>query len=147
MAHEVAFTIDKMKCVYWYKEIMYHIYTLLCLIKVNSTIELIVHTSCFCVLDLLFVTVSNRGILFSLTVALDSSATRTHWSFKLFFQNFKFTLLLNFLSLIDCNPPRQNLIKDLTITFLTNCLKLIYYALYPVILVYSYTLNMFNISL
>ena len=36
---------------------MYRINTVLCFIKFNSnTIELIVHTSCYCVLDLLCVT-------------------------------------------------------------------------------------------
>ena len=41
------------------KKIIIHINTMLCAIKVNSiTIELIVHTSCYCVLDLLSVKVS-----------------------------------------------------------------------------------------
>ena len=41
---------------YWYNEILYRINTVLCAIKVNSnTIELITHTSCYCVLDLLCV--------------------------------------------------------------------------------------------
>ena len=46
-----------MKCTYWYNDILYHINIMLCPIKVNSnTIELIVHASSYCVLDLLCVT-------------------------------------------------------------------------------------------
>ena len=45
------------KCIYWYNEILHHMNTVLPLIRVNSnTIELTVHTSFYCVLDLLCVT-------------------------------------------------------------------------------------------
>ena len=50
------FIIDIIKCMYWYNEIGYQINTVLCLIKVNSyTIEFAVHTSCYCISDLLCV--------------------------------------------------------------------------------------------
>ena len=45
---------------YLYSEILSYINTMSCPIKVNSnTIELIVHTSCYCVSDLFFVEVEN----------------------------------------------------------------------------------------
>ena len=46
-------------CMYWYNEILYHTHTMLCSIKVNSnSIDLTLHTSCYCILGFLCVTVT-----------------------------------------------------------------------------------------